>query len=316
MDHCLMLEPQEGWRYQDIASCVLRAEAAGFVAAYRSDHFMSVRGDEDAWSSDAWTTLAGLARDTTSIALGTLVTPTTFRTFGALAKSVATVMDMASPGQEVHLGLGTGWLAREHEAFGLRFGDLNERYRRLEEYLAGIRALWSDESHVSSDGDHVRLSRAPHLGVAGGSRPRLIIGGSGLHRTPRLAVRYADELNVPYSTVAHCKKVVEQVRRYEDDPEVRRAQPIVVSAMTGCIIGRTEGEFLDRAGRLQRVLAPDESLDDFLANREDTWLLGTRADVASRLASLAEVGVTRLALTVDEVDDIDMIDTFADWFIR
>lgn len=205
MRFALMVEPQEGMDYRQLLGLALRAEAAGFEAFFRSDHWLSLEGAYERPATDAWTTLAGLARDTSAIRLGTLVSPVTFRHPVALAKIVATADEMSEG--RVELGMGAGWSDPEHLRFGLPYPPMPERFDMLEEQLAIVTGLWTQRS-LSFEGPHYRLDNAicepkpvqrPH--------PPLIVGGYGKPRTVRIAAAWADELNLDMPQPADCARV-------------------------------------------------------------------------------------------------------------
>jgi len=200
-----MVEPQEGMAYRQLRELALRAEAAGFEGFFRSDHWLSLEGLFERPATDAWTTLAGLARETSSIRLGTLVSPVTFRHPVALAKIVSTADEMSDG--RIELGLGAGWHDPEHLRFGLPYPPMRERFDMLEEQLAIITGLWTRAS-FSFEGHHYRLRDAvcypkpvqqPH--------PPIIVGGYGKPRTVRLAARFGDELNLDTPAPADCARV-------------------------------------------------------------------------------------------------------------
>jgi F420-dependent oxidoreductase-like protein len=202
MQFALMLEPQEGTPYRELRELAVRAEAAGFDALFRSDHWLSLEGSPSRPASDAWTTIAGLARETRTIRLGTLVSPITFRLPVGLAKIVATVDEMSEG--RVEVGIGAGWHRPEHESFGIPFPPMGERFDRLDEYIQVVKALWT-EPRATFDGRFYALRDAicqpkpvqrPH--------PTLIVGGLGRRRTVDLAARHADELNLDMLEPAAC----------------------------------------------------------------------------------------------------------------
>ncbi len=205
MRFALMVDPQEGLAYTAMLELARAAESAGFDGFVRSDHWLSLEGAWDRPASDAWTTLAGLARDTRRIRLGTMVSPVTFRHPVALAKIVTTIDEMS--GGRVELGIGAGWYAPEHQRFGLPDPPRAERFELLEEQLQIVRGLWTS-AHFSFSGRHYRLQDAvcepkplqrPH--------PPIVVGGYGKPRLVRLAATYADELNLDSPTPATCREV-------------------------------------------------------------------------------------------------------------
>ena len=198
MELRVFTEPQQGASYDDLLRVALTAEELGFGAFFRSDHYLAFGNDGQPGPSDAWVTLAGLARETTSIRLGTLMTSSTFRHPGPLAISVAGVDQMS--GGRVELGLGAGWFEAEHRAYGIPFPDTGERFDRLEEQLAIITGLWATDGELQlRRASTTRSPIRPACQSRAQAKPPLLIGGSGKRRTPALAARYADEFNLPSS---------------------------------------------------------------------------------------------------------------------
>ena len=209
MRFALMTEPQQGMTYEDQLALVRTAERSGFEAFFRSDHYASFPGPGDGETTDAWAVLAGLARETTTITLGTLVSPVTFRHPGNFVKLVTTVDHMARGRLEV--GVGAGWNDDDHGSLGLPFPPIDERADLLEDQLAILHGLWTEDPGWSFDGHQVRVRdgllnpRAVDLpgrprGSNGRSRPRIITGGQGSPRGVRIAVRWADEFNLSSSS--------------------------------------------------------------------------------------------------------------------
>ena len=311
----LMIEPQEGMTYSEIVAVARRAEELGFEGLYRSDHYASVFGREGVGSTDAWATLAGLARETERIALGTLVSPVTFRPAANLAKVVATVAEMAGTavGQapRVHLGMGTGWLVTEHTMFGLPFDDLGTRFRRLEEQLRIMRGLWdSNGEPFSFHGEFERVKDAQLL-PRPDPRPRLIVGGRGPVKTVRLAVRYADELNSPSATPEECWKL----RGVLDDAcerHGRHPSTITFSLMTGCLVGATAKDLRARVRRLETLAIRYPRLAEYRERLAVRGVFGTPDQAVDRIGRLAEAGVERIMLQHLFHDDLDLLDVVAD----
>src|SRR5690606_11526945 len=210
----IFTEPQQGATYDDLLRVAQATERLGFDAFFRSDHYMRIGpGDHGPGSTDAWITLAGLARETSRIRLGTLVSPATFRLPGPLAISVAQVDQMS--GGRVELGFGAGWYDAEHTAYGIPFPPQRDRFARYEEQLEIISGLWStpEGSTYSFEGTHYRVADSPALPKpVQRPRPPIIVGGVGPTRTPRLAARFADEYNVPFRTVAETEAAYGRVR--------------------------------------------------------------------------------------------------------
>ncbi len=311
----LMLEPQEGMSYADQLAVARRAEAAGFPALYRSDHYTSVGGREGLASTDAWAALAGLAVQTERIALGTLVSPVTFRPAGNLAKVVATVAEMAGTGPDgasrIHLGFGTGWLEVEHRQHGFPFEDLGTRFRRLEEHLQVVLGLWDPDQRPFTFTGEFETVRDAVFAPVPDPRPRIIIGGRGLTRTPRLAARYADELNTTFASPDGCatrrKALDEACRAIGRDPA-----SIPLTLMTGCVVGRTREEFEERARTLQQQSGDQRPLEDWLDGLRDEWVLGTPDQAVAHLRALADAGVEAVMLQHQLYADLDMIDLIAE----
>jgi F420-dependent oxidoreductase-like protein len=305
----VMLEPQEGMTYAAILAIAQRTETLGFEGLYRSDHYKSVADRDERGSTDAWATLAGLARETDRIRLGTLVSPVTFRAAGNLAKTVATVSEMASGGR-IDVGMGTGWLASEHTQHGFPFEDLGTRFRRLEEHLQALRGLWSSQiERFTLDGEFVRI-RDARFEPKPDPTPRIIVGGRGPVRTPRLAARYADELNSAFLSPQECASQRKALRTACEDLG-RDPQALTYSTMTGCLVGATVAEFHARARRLQELSGDTRPLNAYLRDLEDAWVLGTPDQAAERLAEFAAAGVERIMLQHQLFDDLDMLDVVA-----
>ena len=210
----IFTEPQQGASYDQLLAVARTAEAQGFDAYFRSDHYMAM-GTTDGLPgpTDAWVTLAAIARETTSIRLGTLVTSATFRLPGPLAISVAEVDDMS--GGRVELGLGAGWYEAEHTAYGIPFPPLGERFERLDEQLAIITGLWSTPTgeRFTFSGRHYEVRDSPALPKpVQRPGPPVIVGGGGPIRTPRLAARYASEFNLAFRSLADTGDQFERVR--------------------------------------------------------------------------------------------------------
>ncbi|HWJ61194.1 MAG TPA: LLM class F420-dependent oxidoreductase [Acidimicrobiales bacterium] len=303
MDLRIFTEPQQGASYDTLLAVALEAERLGFDAFFRSDHYLKM-GDVagDPGPSDAWITLAGLARDTSTIRLGTLVTAATFRLPGPLAISVANVDAMS--GGRVELGLGSGWFDPEHDAYGIPFPDLKERFDRFEEQLAVITGLWTTTAGetFSFDGEHYQLTESPALPKPVQSpRPPILIGGGGAKRTPRLAATYADEFNMPFSSLADTAAAFDRVR---GACEARDRDPgeLVYSAAQVVCVGADEAEVERRAAAIGRE--PAELRENGAA--------GTPDEVVARLRAYAELGATRAYLQVLDLSDLDHLALIAE----
>ena len=193
-----MVEPELGASYADQLAVAQAAEQLGFSAFFRSDHYLPIKGDGLPGPTDSWVTLAAIARETTTIRLGTMVTSATFRYPGPLAISTAQVDEMS--GGRVELGIGAGWLEAEHRAYGIPFPPLGERFDRLTEQLEIVTGLWATPigTKFNYRGAYYGLTDSPALPKpAQRPHPPIIIGGLGAKRTPALAARFANEFNLP-----------------------------------------------------------------------------------------------------------------------
>ena len=301
MELRIFTEPQEGADYATLLSVAQATERLGFDAFFRSDHYLTMSGSGLPGPTDAWITLAGLARETSRIRLGTLVTPVTFRRPGPLAITVAQVDQMS--GGRAELGLGTGWFDAEHTAYGIPFPPVGERFARLEEQLEIIIGLWETPAGetFSFDGTYYTLSGSPALPKpAQRLRPPVLVGGDGPTRTPRLAARFADEYNVPFATleatVAAFGRVREACRAAGRDPGSMRYS----AAQTVCC-GRDEAELARRAHAI------GEPVDDL----RHGGLAGSPAEIVDKLGRFADAGATRAYLQVLDLHDLDHLELIA-----
>jgi alkanesulfonate monooxygenase SsuD/methylene tetrahydromethanopterin reductase-like flavin-dependent oxidoreductase (luciferase family) len=304
MRYALMTEPQQGYSYQDIVDFAEAALEAGFEAFFRSDHYSSFPGANDQSATDAWTTLAGLARDVDGIGLGSMVSPVTFRHPGSFAKVVATVDEMAGPGR-IEMGVGAGWNEDEHAAIGLPYPDTVERVDRLEEELTILRGLWDEPDGWSFQGEHYQVRDA--LFRPRGPRPNLIIGGVGRPRSCRLGATFADEYNISSSNPA---EVIEIMGRLDAACEKQGRDPATLtrSVMAGVLVGRDEAEMAQRT-EAQKAIWGDATDDAqaWLDARADRWILGTPDQARSRIAEYAATGIDRLLLQDFLPGDVDQI---------
>lgn len=303
MDLRVFVEPQQGATYGQQLAIAQLAEGLGFDGFFRSDHYLKM-GDVSGLPgpTDTWVTLGAIARETTTIRLGTLVCSATFRLPGPLAVAVAQVDEMSAG--RVELGIGAGWFDDEHVAYGIPFATLKERFDRLEEQLAVITGLWRtpDDAQFTFEGDHYGLVGSPALPKPfqpGG--PPIIMGGHGPRRTPELAARYADEFNLPFAPVETFVRQRDRVRaaceRAERDPASIR-----FSAALVLCCGRNDAEVELRAGNIGR--AADELRQNGAA--------GTPSEVLDTIATYAEAGCERLYLQVLDIDDHDHLRLVAD----
>ena len=292
----IFTEPQQGADYTTLLRVAKATEEYGFDAFFRSDHYLKM-GDVSGLPgpSDAWVTLAGLARETERIRLGTLVTAATFRLPGPLAISVANVDDMS--GGRVELGLGTGWYDEEHTAYGIPFPGLGERFDRLEEQLEIITGMWETPPGKTFDfaGTHYQVTGSPALPKpAQRPRPPIIIGGVGAKRTPRLAARFADEFNVPFHSIEDTRAAYGRVRAACESAG-RDAGSLIFSAAQVICCGRDDAQLRQRADAIGR------SVEDLREN----GIAGTPAEVVERIAAFGEAGAERAYLQVLDLNDLD-----------
>jgi F420-dependent oxidoreductase-like protein len=288
-----MIEGQEGVTWEHWCALADACEAHGVETLFRSDHYIS-HVDEDAnVAHDAWTTIAALAARTTTLRLGTLVSPATFRAPALLANAAATA-DHVSGGR-IELGLGAGWMEREHRAFGFPFPVLADRLEMFAEQLEIVHRLWTEE-HLDFRGRHYTLENAPGLPKPlQRPRPRLLVGGSGGRGTIEPAVRFADEYNTPFASpedfAAIRGRVVEACERAGRDPAT-----MGFSLMTGCLLGATRDEALDRARRLWDRGPRDGGFDEWLEGFARRALVGSVEEVAGRLREYGRAGCERVML--------------------
>jgi F420-dependent oxidoreductase-like protein len=295
MDLRIFTEPQQGATYDDLLAVARAAEELGFGAFFRSDHYLGMGTEGLPGPTDAWVTLAGLARDTSTIRLGTLMTSATFRLPGPLAIAVAQV-DQMSDGR-VELGIGAGWFGAEHTAYGIPFPDTRERFDRLEESLEIVTGLWTTPpgEKFSFQGEHYQVADSPALPKPVQSpRPPVLVGGTGKRRTPRLAARYAEEFNVPFSSVAETRAIFERVRDACSEAGRDPGSLVYSNALVLCC-GKDEPELAQRAAAIGR------EVDEVRAN----GLAGTPDQVVERIGEYAETGAERIYLQVLDLSDLD-----------
>jgi F420-dependent oxidoreductase-like protein len=310
MRFALMTEPQQGLSYEDQLAIARTAESAGIESFFRSDHYTSFPGESGQPTTDAWAVLAGLARETERITLGTLVTPVTFRLPGNLVKLVTTVDRMS--GGRIELGLGAGWNKREHAEHGLPFPPLDERMAMLEETLAIVHGLWAEPDGWSFEGSHWQVREAqlrPRPVERSGRRhPNLIVGGEGGPRSLALAARYADEYNLVSADPDKARRVFGNLEAAARK-EARDPGTIVRSAMTGVLLGETEAEVRDRVRDQLRMFGEErEDAESWLETRRQRWIMGTPEQALERIRSLQAGGVERLMLQDMLPRDLAMIE--------
>ena len=300
MELRIFTEPQQGASYDELLAVALRAESLGYAAFFRSDHYLTMGGDGLPGPTDAWITLAGLARDTATIRLGTLMTAATFRLPGPLAISVAQADAMS--GGRVELGLGTGWFEAEHTAYGIPFPPLAERFDRLEEQLEILTGLWSTPvgATYSFTGVHYALVDCPALPKPVQDPLPLLIGGHGAKRTPALAARFATEFNVPFAAAQDTAAQFERVRGACRDVD-RDPASLAFSAVQVLCCGRDEAEIARRAAAIGR------ETDELRTN----GLAGTPTEVIAKARAFAEAGADRLYLQVLDLSDLEHLELVA-----
>jgi F420-dependent oxidoreductase-like protein len=322
MRFALMIEPQQGMSYGDQVAVAKRAEANGFDALFRSDHYASFPGPAGMPTTDAWTVLAGLARETDRIGLGVLVSPVTFRHLGNFAKVVTTVDEMS--GGRVEVGVGAGWNDLEHRQYGLPFPPINERADLLEDQLAVLHGLWGEPDGWSFEGHVVRVEDAlfrPRpvavpgrpTGPNGAPRPKIITGGEGSPRGLRIAARWADEFNLsstaPAAAAATFGRLDEACRAIGRDPS-----ELARSAMAGVLVGRTDDEVRARQAALLAALGEDGG-EDWLEERRERWVIGTAEAARAMVGRYAEAGVERIMLQDFIPWDLDHIDAMGELLV-
>jgi alkanesulfonate monooxygenase SsuD/methylene tetrahydromethanopterin reductase-like flavin-dependent oxidoreductase (luciferase family) len=317
MRFALMIEAQQGLSYADQLALVRRAETAGFETFFRSDHYASFPGPSDGPSTDAWTVLAGLARETERITLGVLVSPVTFRHPGSFVKVVTTVDEMS--GGRIEVGVGAGWNEADHVPLGLPFPAIGERADLMEDQLAILHGLWTEPDGWSYEGHQVTVKggfiRPKPVDVpgrpralSGAVRPRIIVGGEGSPRGFRLAARYADEFNLtsssPERTVERYAALDVACRALGRDPST-----ITHSAMIGAMIGADADEVERRRSALLRALGVAEPGGSaWYEARKARWILGTPDEARAMVRRFAEAGVERIMLQDFLPWDLEMVD--------
>ncbi|MER6531931.1 LLM class F420-dependent oxidoreductase [Streptomyces sp. NPDC001508] len=296
MDLRIFTEPQQGATYDTLLAVAKATEDLGFDAFFRSDHYLRMGGvDGLPGPTDAWITLAGLARETKRIRLGTLMTAGTFRLPGVLAIQVAQVDQMS--GGRVELGLGAGWFEEEHKAYGIPFPK--EKFGRLEEQLAIVTGLWETKVGDTFDfhGTYYDLTGSPALPKPAQAKIPVLIGGHGATRTPRLTARYADEFNMPFASIEDSERQFGRVRAAAEAAG-RPADDITYSNALVVCVGRDDQEVARRAAVIGR------EVEELKAN----GLAGSPAEVIDRIGKYAEIGSERIYLQILDLTDLDHLD--------
>jgi alkanesulfonate monooxygenase len=298
MELRVFTEPQQGASYDDLLRVAQKSEELGFGAFFRSDHFLGMGTDGLPGPTDAWVTLGALARETSTIRLGTLVTSVTFRWPGLLAVQVAQVDQMS--GGRVELGIGAGWFDREHAAYAVPFPGIVERFEMLEEQVEIVTGLWETDGGYGFTGKHYTVKDSPGLPKPAQAKPPVIIGGSGKKRSAALAARYADEYNLPFIAFEEGLKVHSRVRRACEEAGRDPATMIYSSALVLCV-GKDEAEFQRRAVNIGQD--PDELRASELG--------GTVAEVLDKVGRYVESGQSRLYLQTLDLHDLDHLELVA-----
>ncbi|TQM33715.1 LLM class F420-dependent oxidoreductase [Nocardia bhagyanarayanae] len=296
----IFTEPQQGADYDTLLNVAKAAEDLEFDAFFRSDHYLAM-GDSDGLPgpTDAWITLAGLARETRRIRLGTLVTAATFRLPGPLAIQVAQVDQMS--GGRVELGLGSGWFAEEHAAYGIPFPS--DKFARFEEQLAIVTGLWATKpgDTFSFAGKHYQLTDSPALPKPVQDPVPVLIGGHGATRTPRLAAQYASEFNMPFASLEDSARQFERVRAAAE-AYGRRADDLVYSNALVVCVGESDAEVARRAAAIGR------EVEELKTN----GLAGSPDEVVDKIGRYAEIGAGRIYLQILDLDDLGHLELIAD----
>jgi F420-dependent oxidoreductase-like protein len=302
VDLRIFTEPQQGATYDDLLRVAQVTEECGFDAFFRSDHFLAMGVPGEPGPTDSYVTLAGLARETSRIRLGTLVTSATFRLPGPLAVAVAQVDQMS--GGRVELGLGTGWFEAEHQAYGIPFPAVSERFDRLAEQLEILTGLWTTPpgERYSFTGTHYTVVDSPALPKpVQQPHPPVIVGGKGKRRTPELAARFATEFNVPFATV---DDVAAQFARVDRACAEAGRDPATLArsvAQMTCV-GRDDAEVARRAEALGKKVDELNPFD----------LTGTVAQVVDQLGTWQQrTGLSRFYLQVLDLADLDHLELIA-----
>src|SRR5438034_2204501 len=280
----LMIEGQEGVTWEHWCALADACEEHGVDTLFRSDHYISQADETGNVAHDAWTTLAGLAARTTTLRFGTLVSPATFRLPGLLANAAATVDHIS--GGRIEVGLGAGWMEREHRAYGFPFPETSVRLAMFAEQLEIVHRLWT-EKRVDFHGRHYTLANAPaQPKPVQQPRPPLLVGGSGTRGTANPAARFADEYNTPFVSPDEFARIRAKVERACE----QTGRTLRYSTMTGCLIGETRADALARARQLYGRTQRDADFDTWLDGYSQRALIGSVDEVAERLRAYEQAG--------------------------
>ncbi|MDQ0598322.1 F420-dependent oxidoreductase-like protein [Streptomyces canus] len=296
MDLRIFTEPQQGATYDTLLTVAKATEDLGFDAFFRSDHYLKM-GSADGLPgpTDAWITLAGLARETKRIRLGTLMTAGTFRLPGVLAIQVAQIDQMS--GGRVELGLGAGWFEEEHKAYGIPFPK--EKFGRLEEQLEIVTGLWATEAGSTFDfhGKYYDLTDSPALPKPAQAKIPVLVGGHGPSRTPALAAKYADEFNMPFGSVEDSERQFARVRAAAEEAGRKGEELTYSNALVVCV-GKDDQEVARRAAAIGREVPELKS----------NGLAGSPAEVVDKIGRYAEIGSRRIYLQVLDLHDLEHLE--------
>jgi F420-dependent oxidoreductase-like protein len=296
----IFTEPQQGADYETLRRIAQTSEDCGFDAFFRSDHYLKMGSASGLpGPTDAWSVIAGLARDTKKIRLGTLMTAATFRLPGPLAIAVATIDNMS--GGRVEFGLGAGWYEAEHTAYGIPFPPTKQRFDRFAEQLEIMTGLWSTPmgETFSFHGKEYRLEGSPALPKPAQDHIPILVGGSGPKRTPMLAARFADEYNVGFQTPEETAQGFERGRRAR--AEIGRTKPLIQSGVQVVCCGRDDAEVKRRAARIGRTV---EDL-------KEHGVAGSPAEIVEKLGRFAAIGCERMYLQVLDPADLEHVELIA-----
>lgn len=328
MRFALMIEAQQGLSYDEQLAIATRAEAGGFETLFRSDHYAAFPGDSSQPTTDAWAIIAGLARETTTIGLGTLVSPVTFRHPGNFVKLVTTVDHMS--GGRLEVGVGAGWNEADHLPLGLPFPSIEARADLLEDQLELLHGLWIEPDGWAYQGHQVTVQggalhprpvevagrpRGRDGGTPGGrSRPRILVGGQGTPRGFRIAARWADEFNLSSTSAAGA---VSKLAELDAACVAAGRDPATItrSAMVGVLVGANEAEIDRRAADLLVSIGESGDGRAWLDERRSRWIVGTPDEARATIRRYAEAGIERIMLQDLMPRDGEMIDLMAREFI-